>query len=323
MINEIAQKQIDYISSRCKEIKPHVVIRCITYNHEPYIKEALDGFVMQKTNFPFIAIVHDDASKDGTTEILKEYAEKYPDIIFPIFEEENQYSKKDGSLRKIINEATLCTDAKYVALCEGDDYWTDPNKLQKQVDFLESHPDYSMCFHNAMVKYELFEKKEHIFFNIEDREYSEKEHLYNWIAPTASICFRTIIQKCDYYNKYLYSKKLLVGDYPMMMVYLRNGKTYGMSDIMSVYRKQSEGWTNKKIYIPKLIQQELEMAHIFGGEVWNATKYNIAILSRHVFSLIKHRHFKEAFETMVLSLKYAPVSTMKENFKFMKSLLLK
>ena len=115
-----------------------VTIRCITYNHESYIRQCLDGFLMQKTTFRFEAIVHDDASTDGTATIIREYADKYPNIIKPIFETENQYSKRDGSLRRILDAHT---HGKYIAMCEGDDYWTDPYKLQKQVDFLESHPD--------------------------------------------------------------------------------------------------------------------------------------------------------------------------------------
>jgi glycosyltransferase involved in cell wall biosynthesis len=123
-----------------------VSIRCITYNHEPYIRQTLEGFVMQKTNFRFEAIVHDDASTDGTAAIIREYAEKYPDIIIPIYETENQYSKRDGSLGRIMNAAVR---GQYIAYCEGDDYWTDPYKLQKQVDFLEAHPEYSFCFHQT------------------------------------------------------------------------------------------------------------------------------------------------------------------------------
>lgn len=116
--------------------QPLVSIRCLTYNHAPYIRQCLDGFVMQKTNFKFEAIVHDDASTDGTADIVREYATKYPDIIKPILETENQYSKHDGSLKRIMN-AAISPSAKYIAMCEGDDYWTDPYKLQKQVDFLE------------------------------------------------------------------------------------------------------------------------------------------------------------------------------------------
>ena len=115
-----------------------VSIRCAVYNHEPYIRQCLDGFVMQKTNFRFEAIVHDDASTDNSASIIREYAGKYPDIIRPIYETENQFSKKDGSLMRIITEAC---HGKYYASCEGDDYWTDPLKLQKQVDYMESHPE--------------------------------------------------------------------------------------------------------------------------------------------------------------------------------------
>lgn len=120
-----------------------VSIQCLVYNHEPYLRQCLDGFVMQKTNFRFEAIVHDDVSTDGSAAIIREYAEKYPDIIKPIYETENQYSKRDGSLFKIMNAACR---GKYIAMCEGDDYWIDPLKLQKQVDFLEVRPDYGMIY---------------------------------------------------------------------------------------------------------------------------------------------------------------------------------
>lgn len=122
---------------------PMVSIWCLAYNHEKYIQECLDGFVMQKTNFKFEAIVHDDASTDSTAKIIQEYAEKYPDIIKPIFEKENQYSKRDRSLNRIMNKHMR---GKYVALCEGDDYWTDPLKLQKQVDILENDASIGLVY---------------------------------------------------------------------------------------------------------------------------------------------------------------------------------
>ena len=109
---------------------PLVSVRCITYNHEPYIAQALDGFLMQKTNFPFEVIVHDDAGPDKTADIIREYEAKFPKIIKPIYETENQYSKHDGSLGRIVDAACK---GKYIALCEGDDYWIDENKLQVQV----------------------------------------------------------------------------------------------------------------------------------------------------------------------------------------------
>ena len=123
---------------------PLVSIRCTVYNHEPFLRQCLDGFVMQKATFPFEAIVHDDASTDGSAAIIREYAEKYPDIIKPIYETENQYRK--GTILKIL-DAAIHPSAKYIAICEGDDYWTDPHKLQLQVDFLEEHPEYSLSVH--------------------------------------------------------------------------------------------------------------------------------------------------------------------------------
>ena len=126
---------------------PLVSIRCAVYNHEPFLRQCLDGFVMQKTTFPFEAIVHDDASTDGSVAIIREYAEKYPDIIKPIYETENQYRKGAASESGKKIDAAFNPNTKYYALCEGDDYWTDPNKLQIQVDFLEAHPDYSLTVH--------------------------------------------------------------------------------------------------------------------------------------------------------------------------------
>ena len=145
-INAFAKDQIAQIKNICRKIRPLVVIQCTAYNHALYIKDALDGFVMQKTDFPFVAIVHDDASTDETAKIIKKYAEKYPDIILPIYETENQYSKKNAGVGPIMNYACKETDAKYIAICEGDDYWIDPQKLQKQVDFLEANPNYGMGY---------------------------------------------------------------------------------------------------------------------------------------------------------------------------------
>jgi len=125
-------------------IEPLVSICSITYNHGPYIKECLEGFLMQKTTFPVEILIHDDASTDGTEEIIREYEVKYPHIIKPLYEDENQWAKgKKGS--KVFNFPRA--RGKYIAICEGDDYWTDSLKLQKQVEFLKKNSDCSLCFH--------------------------------------------------------------------------------------------------------------------------------------------------------------------------------
>lgn len=122
-------------------MEPKVSICCITYNHVTYIAQAIESFLMQKTTFPFEILIHDDASTDGTSEIIRDYERKYPDIIKPIYQTENQYSQG-----RSISATYQFPRAKgrYIALCEGDDYWTDPLKLQKQVDFLEANPEYGM-----------------------------------------------------------------------------------------------------------------------------------------------------------------------------------
>lgn len=122
--------------------KPLVSISCITYNHAPYIRQCLDGFIMQKTNFAYEILIHDDASTDGTIAVIREYEHKYPDVIKPIYEVENQWSK--GRVGSIIFNIPRA-QGKYIALCEGDDYWIDPFKLQKQVDFLEKNKNYDLC----------------------------------------------------------------------------------------------------------------------------------------------------------------------------------
>lgn len=211
---------------------PLVTIRCITYNHEPYIRQCLEGFVMQKTTFPFEAVVHDDASTDGTAAIIREYAERYPDIIRPIYETENQYSKHDGSLRRIMDAHMR---GKYIALCEGDDYWTDPLKLQKQVDFLEGHPEYSMCFHRVRVISENGSWMP-LYDHLQEKEYSSHEILKRWTIPTASVMYRSKFLSCRPFDS-----RFLYGDIVCFLTMASKGKLFCMGDKMSVYRRLSTG----------------------------------------------------------------------------------
>src|SRR5699024_3016962 len=120
-------------------VKPLVSIICTAYNHEKYIDKCIEGFIMQKTNFEFEVLINEDASTDHTADLIREYEKKHPDIIRPIYQTENQYTKRVGLWKTILFPKAR---GKYIAMCEGDDYWTDPFKLQKQVDFLEVHEDY-------------------------------------------------------------------------------------------------------------------------------------------------------------------------------------
>lgn len=123
-----------------------VSIICNTYNHKNYIREAIESFLMQKTDFAFEILIHDDASTDGTTDIVREYEKKYPNLIKPIYQKENQYSQR---IDIGLNFQYPRVKGKYIALCEGDDYWTDCYKLQKQYEAMEMHPELDICAHAA------------------------------------------------------------------------------------------------------------------------------------------------------------------------------
>ncbi|MDD2268964.1 MAG: glycosyltransferase [Eubacteriales bacterium] len=214
-----------------------VSISCTAYNHEPYIAQCLEGFVMQKTNFKFEAIVHDDASTDKTAEIIREYAEKYPDIIKPIYEAENQYSKYDGSIRRIMNAQMR---GKYIAMCEGDDYWIDPMKLQKQVDFLDNNPNYSLCCHDAFRYYE-GKVNQASYFNdyIVDCELCITDILNQWVIPTASMLYRQSIMEGNevFCTKY----KPITGDLIIQLICAAKGNIWYINQPMSVYRVNLKG----------------------------------------------------------------------------------
>ncbi len=308
-IGRAVTEQIERIAEKCASIKPVVVISCITYNHELYIREALAGFVMQQTNFPFVAIVHDDASTDGTAAIIREYAEKYPDIIKPIYETENQYSKRDGSLVRIMQEARNATGAKYVAMCEGDDYWTDPLKLQKQVDFLESHPDYTMAFHNAIECFEGDEAPDRLFSNLESREYSGYEIYANWIVPTASVIVRREVFESDIYKQATCNRKFIFGDIILFLSAAHIGKTYAMKEIMSVYRRHEGGVTycttiDRDL---KIIEHQKAIVKVFGSDFKQIANSHISNLYMSI--QYRHRaqgHMLKAILYLLKSISYDP-----------------
>lgn len=254
-----------------------VSIHCCAYNHENYIRQCLEGFVMQKTNFIFEAIVHDDASTDNTAKIIKEYAQKYPHIIKPIFQKENQYSKCKENIDKAMWEQT---NGKYIALCEGDDYWTDPYKLQKQVDILEKNIEFTLCCSNAVIK-------------TKNEELDWTRYTNNQIIPTediivggglfiqtASLIYRKEILK-DYPEC---AKKCHVGDYPLQIFAALKGKVYWFSEKQVTYRFQTaNSWTKEINSLPleKLIKGwKSEVDMLIGLDEYSNKKYTNAFNSR-------------------------------------------
>ena len=227
--------------------KPLVSINCITYNHESYVADALEGFLIQQTNFPFDILVDDDASTDKTADIIREYEKKFPAIIKAICQIENQVSKGKDVLR--INSER--SKGKYIAICEGDDFWTDPQKLQIQVDWLESHSDYSMCFHAAEVKFEgqLYTEAEHD--SIQDKDYTAKDVLNRWLVPTAAMVMKRECALIPYKNP----KDIFAGDIFLCFACLSMGKIRGINRVMSVYRVTLGGVTHNPAFKERTIMK--------------------------------------------------------------------
>lgn len=228
----------DEITARWpKDAEPLVCIRCTAFNQEKFIAQCLEGFLIQETDFPFEVIAHDDASSDRTGEIIREYAAKYPKIIKPYIETENQWSKNDGSFTRVMDSLTI---RKYVGMCEGDDYWIDPHKLQTQIDFLENHPDYTMTFHDAEIRNEPgVDPVDSVYPPMEDREYTATELFEKWIVPTASMVYLRKIRDYPIKNPL----NIMNGDIFLVEKSAHMGKIRCFNKKMSVYRRQPGGVT--------------------------------------------------------------------------------
>ena len=283
-----------------------VSIFCIAFNHEKYIRQCLDGFLMQK-EVTFEIIIHDDASTDKTADIIREYAEKYPDIFKPV------YQTKNHKYAPHINYGTeymvpLIT-GKYVAMCEGDDYWIHPLKLQSQVDFMERHSGHSACIH-AYRKDVLDEEKLIESVDIhkypEDKEIIPDEDVLNikgMFNATASIVYRGEVL-LHYPN---WARKAPIGDRPLKLVLFSTGHIGYINEIMSVYRVGTKGsWTlrmrNDCDYRIKNIKGKLQLAIDFDN--FTCKKYHKILKNEirfHRVNLLKeyvkkYLHFSHVFE---------------------------
>ena len=232
-----------------KTNQPLVAIRTLVYNHSPFLRDYFEGIIMQQTNFPFIAVIHDDCSTDGSTEIIHEYAARYPDIIRPIYEEVNCYQNGDWKQVEIKMQAA-CNNAKYIAFCEGDDYWTDPLKLQKQVDVLEQHPEYIFCCHRYKI---LHEPDKTITLDYAHKYYTEGEDLVvtpelqsrTWLTKVLSMMIRI-----DKFTHALQMAQTKYGtncnDTYLFYELLQLGNGLSLNQFMGIYRQQEGGiWTSQ------------------------------------------------------------------------------
>ena len=257
-----------------------VRVSCMTYNHAPYIEDAMNGFCMQETSFPFVCTIIDDASTDGEQEIINRYLQAHFNLqdktivrneetddyvltfarhktnincFFAVFFlKYNHYRKK--SKAPYIQE---WANTKYIALCEGDDYWIDSLKIQRQVDFLESHSDYSMCFHGAKVIIEdsgISEIKTMI--ELECREYTAEEIYDNWTVPTASVVFRSCVPMES-------DKRFVYSDIVLFLSCSSVGKLYCLGDSLSIYRRHSGGLSTSNTSFQKIINHQLALKDHF------------------------------------------------------------
>lgn len=322
------------------ESKYIVRVSCRTYNHAPYIKDALTGFCMQETSFPFVCTIIDDASTDGEPEVIKQYLSDHFDLedkmvvrdeetddyfltfaqhktnnncfFVVLFLKYNHYSKKK-TIRPYIEE--WC-NTKYVALCEGDDYWIDPKKIEKQVEYLEHNQNVSMCFHSA---YEIDEEKEKkvLFSNIEDRYYSDVEIFSKFIVPTASVVFKAKVLSSPLLFKFIQDNRINVGDLSIWLSCCREGYVRGFSGVMSVYRRHGGSWTrnnNSKKQMAGAYRQEAIM-QIYGSNLKKIgkKKYISFAVSAYLLSVKEGKpcykylvstFFKYPRETLLLLFKY-------------------
>ena len=270
--------------------KPLVSICCITFNHEKYIHDAIEGFLIQKTNFPFEIIIHDDASTDNTAQIIKEYERKHPDLFVAIYQTENQYSQ---GIKPWPNFVFPRARGKYIALCEGDDYWTDPLKLQKQVEFLEENPDCSLCFHASK---DIQENNQKIY-KIRKPEQIPKSNKFGiqhvilkgggFMATNSMVFLR---EYCQNQPDWMYHAP--VGDGPLMLLLASKGKIGYIDEVMSVYRKMAEGsWSasmkdrnKRKAHIKAVLKMYDEFDH------WTNFKFHNYVVRKKLksrWSLLK------------------------------------
>lgn len=209
---------------------PLVSVCVISYNQEQFIKQAIDGILAQKTDFLFELVISDDASTDGSQKIIKEYELQYPDIIRNISKEKNLGSQSN------FYSTMQAAKGKYIALCEGDDYWTDNSKLQKQIDFLEKNPEYGLCYARAKLFHNTKQKFYRAAIGGPVLSFEEIFVKGNRIT-TLTACFRK-----ELYLKYLkeikpLDKNWLLGDLPLWLWFYYNTKVYYSPDIVAVYRK--------------------------------------------------------------------------------------
>lgn len=277
------------------DISPLVCVRIMAYNHESFIRECIEGILIQKTNFPVRVLIHDDASTDNTANIIREYENQHPHLLKVIYQKVNTYSKPDKFQRRK-KIAEILDQSVYTALCEGDDYWTDPLKLQKQVDFLEENKEYGVI-HGDCNNY--FQETNTWEFNINKNlsnktEIRDKEELFfrlldaDYKIRTATVLYRRELHKKRLPNK----QTFLMGDTPLWLDFSQMTKFKYIDEVLAVYRILPESASQSKSML-KLYTFRLSMAEM---RIYYCEKYNYPIndklCKRYNEALINLKIFK-------------------------------
>jgi glycosyltransferase involved in cell wall biosynthesis/GNAT superfamily N-acetyltransferase len=293
-----------------------VSICCLTYNHKLYLRDALDGFINQKTNFKFEIIVHDDASTDGTVEIINEYISKYVDIFIPIFQEENQYSK---GIKPIFKYVFPRAKGKFIALCEGDDYWTDPYKLQKQVDFLEANPDYILTSGNVID----YIQNENRYVEHKTRKglFGFEDLVFNSYISTLTAVYRRIEIPSDYAT---YTAKLHSGDYPLYFMLLQYGKLKVFPDVFGVYRRHDGGVFSSKSFVQShklALKSNVEIINYHKSKGWKYKPFYKSMSKSHYYCL--ENAILEKNKKDILTHLFGLIKLLPYNLDFSKKIIVK
>lgn len=220
-----------------------MTVKMLAYNHEAYIAQAIESVVSQKTEYRFELLIGEDCSTDGTRKVIEKYAKLYPDIIRPIYHKENQGCTKNSY------SLDMCARGKYIAGCEGDDFWCDENRIQKDIDFLEAHPEYSgVCHRCKVVDEEGNELPESNFsdrvaFWRYDKEIYTLKDFERWVLPGhgSARTGRNLVLKNREDNEIVHKASTRVGDRTHVLLQVLDGDIYCMDDVVSCYRYRIAG----------------------------------------------------------------------------------
>lgn len=275
-----------------------VTVCCTTFNHEEYIREAIDSFLIQETDFAFEIIVHDDASTDGTADIIREYANRYPRLVRAIIQSENQYSK--GGL---INPRFVFPQAKgkYLAVCEGDDYWTDCKKLQKQVAFLEDNPDYVITYSDCQP----FDERgpvDHDYGGARE-DLSAEELKKATPIFTLTTCFRNVIGDIP-----LDLMSARYGDFVTWSLLGHHGKGKYLPDVKpSAYRVHDRGIHSSKDDDERAVMRLITISALYA--------YYVRLGDKQIASFFKTRMFMTLLHTMGFGFLYRFARTLVRSYR--------